>query len=75
MNTEYGSNSSEDPNHNVDDSTCQTDGKSCLQLYVEDQRQVDVDKKMPYILMLVRGLHESVPNKVDLTNVEPIKKA
>jgi len=76
MNTEYGSDSSIDPNSNhVDESNSHTDGQSCLQLYIEDQRQVDADKKMPYILMLARGLHASIPKEVDITNVEPFKKA
>lgn len=76
MNTEYISDSSDNLIH-LEEINCQKDdGKECcLQLYVEDQRQVEADKKMPYILMLARGLHASVPKEVDITNVEPFKKA
>ena len=30
---------------------------------------------MPYILMLGRGIHDSVPNLVDISNIQPFKKA
>ena len=72
MNKDYGSECSDDPKHNVDDSN---DSQSHLQLYVEDQSKVDADKKMPYILMLARGFHERIPKEVDISNVEPFKKA
>jgi hypothetical protein len=55
-----------------------TDGNECslLSLFVEDQQNVDRDKKMPYILMFGRGIHDSVPKQVNITNIqEPFKKA
>ena len=46
-----------------------------LRLFVQDQNKLDAEKLMPYLFMLARGIHEHVPNMVDLTEVEPFKKA
>lgn len=50
-------------------------GTSSIQEYIEDQRELDPDKKVPYILMLARGIHENVPMDVDIMNAEPFKTA
>eukprot|EP00557_Chaetoceros_sp_GSL56_P001198 CAMPEP_0176490482 /NCGR_PEP_ID=MMETSP0200_2-20121128/7893_1 /TAXON_ID=947934 /ORGANISM="Chaetoceros sp., Strain GSL56" /LENGTH=267 /DNA_ID=CAMNT_0017887789 /DNA_START=64 /DNA_END=868 /DNA_ORIENTATION=+ len=54
----------------TDDNEC-----SSLSLFIEDQRNIDRDKKMPYILMLGRGIHDSVPKLLDISNIQPFKKA
>ena len=50
-------------------------GTSSIQEYIEDQRELDPDQKVPYILMLARGIHENVPMDIDITNAEPFKTA
>jgi hypothetical protein len=48
---------------------------SSVRAFVQDQNKLDAEKLMPYLFMLARGIHEDVPNMVDLTEVEPFKKA
>jgi hypothetical protein len=42
--------------------------------FVEDQRNVDPDKVMPYIFMLARGVHDAIPREVDISGVDCLKK-
>jgi hypothetical protein len=47
-----------------------------IRLFFQNQNKLeDAEKLMLYLFMLVRGTHEDVPNMVDLTEVEPFKKA
>lgn len=51
------------------------DEMSSLQLFIEDQRQIDPGKKIPYLLMVARGNIELIPDAVDISEEEPFKKA
>jgi hypothetical protein len=46
-----------------------------VRIYVEDQRNVDPEKVMPYMFMLGRGVHNEIPKEIDISSVEILKKA
>jgi hypothetical protein len=55
----------------VDDATMDL---SSVRRFVEDQRNVDPDKLMPYIFMLARGVHDEIPKEIDISGVDCLKK-
>jgi len=59
----------------TNDSVVDTSELNSVSMYVEDQRNVEPDKSMPYILMLARGIHEDIPKMVDISTGELFKKA
>ena len=48
---------------------------SSVNMYVEDQPNVDPDKLMSYMFMLGRGVHQDIPKVIDISSVELLKKA
>ena len=62
-------------NRSNSDNSNDTTPVGALQEFIEDQRNVDPDKRNNYILMLARGLVDGVPDVVDLGDSDPFKTA
>jgi hypothetical protein len=70
---ESGESSSHAPNSIFD--TSFSESINLVGPYIEDPRNVEPDKFTQYLLMLARGIHESIPKSLDISSVEVLKQA